>query len=213
MKNKKENIAEYNAGKPKSKFWGACGKDDLRPSFSFVKIMDGKLWATDAHLLLVQDANLHWGENVVKNLEGKYLHMETLAKMNLEKNLHYIHGEGFLAPCSSLGEKGGRMYYYHEEISAEFPKVKSVIKPTLTDVTIEAISVNLTLLNRVKNLFVWPLKGVTQVRIYRHGKKKNEDSVSPLIIIPTSESLENPRQYCIFMQAHDYELTNLKLQS
>jgi len=129
----------------------ACGKDSLRPVMSHVFFTNGKVWATDAHILVSQDLRetLGFTDEHVQLLEGKYLeagHVKELTKcIAFETTAEYVQGTQknggtFRAPLKTESEVG------------KYPNCEAVI-PQQTDPT-EHIGINHKIFTRLCNAMV-----------------------------------------------------------
>ena len=124
----------------------ACGKDDLRPTMSHVFFNNGKVYATDAHILIRQDLKetLGFTDEHIQLLEGKLLEAGHVKELNkcifFETTAEYVEGTlknggTFRAPLKTESEVG------------KYPNAEAVI-PQGTEPT-EHVGINYKILNRL----------------------------------------------------------------
>lgn len=129
----------------------ACGKDDLRPTMSHVFFTNGKVYATDAHILVRQDLKetLGFTDEHIALLDGKYLeapHVKELTKcVMFETTAEYVEGTQknggkFRAPLKTESEVG------------KYPNWEAVIPQETTPT--EHVGINHKIFTRLCNALV-----------------------------------------------------------
>lgn len=76
--------AKMKIGGFKTPLWNACSDDDRRPVLNCAYVKDGKIVATDVHILIWQSlTEIHGIEpEQAKLIEGKFFHRELLKEMS-----------------------------------------------------------------------------------------------------------------------------------
>jgi hypothetical protein len=94
-----------------SKFWEVCGDDELRPNLRCVYFSNGRLYATDGSIVLLQKTDLHnFSPEDIENLEGRMVHKEVFKSISALK-IEYPEKIKFLADAIEVTGDSGKIYY------------------------------------------------------------------------------------------------------
>lgn len=151
-----------------------CGRDALRPVMQNVFFDEGKVVATDAHILMTQDLVACHGldAEVVEILNGKQLHADNVAELMKCDFFEYYED------CI-VGSVKGKKYKVKAEFevdAAKYPNYKAVI-PSTSD-SLEWYALNTTFLDKLFKASVKENKDTAGVKIRFTGHQSRAALVS-----------------------------------
>ena len=196
---RKKNKTVLNLNALNSKVYEACGTDDLRPAFSYLHFQDNKVFATDAHIIVVQDTALHF-EGLEEKLNGKSLALPLAKMMHQRKRLLWFDEEKseFKEMTDNYG--GGISYRLSDQKDIRVPNYKAIFEGKVKVPCFNPIGFNISFMKRIENLFVWE-NGVKNLVMYQLVNPKSDSDIGAmLVLIPIYDNQETPKQFVVLMQ-------------
>lgn len=122
-----------------------CGNDSLRPVMMNVFFNDGKVVATDAHVIMIQDLRICHGldEDAIQVLDGKQIHKDNVADL-MKCDFFEFYDDCIVG---SIKGKKSKVKAEFEENPPTYPNYKAVI-PSAQD-SLEWYAINPTFLEKI----------------------------------------------------------------
>lgn len=166
----------------------ACTDDELRIAMQYVKIKDGIAYATNTHLLACINLKHHseLSEDVIKELDGKYVHAETWASV-MDADMIFIEGNEILY------SKGLIKARFEISDDINFPDIEIFIKESMNPeiVQLSKVSFNPLYVELLRKVF----KHTEMTMLFKGGR---------LLCYPCVGSY----QYAILMPIQSNEVTD-----